>query len=271
MRLIPFIHTPILAAAVLAVSVPAALAPASAAVQKGKDGKSAPAGKPALTGKEIADKLEGVPVFTVVDEKGSPLTANGGEGNRPVVGVFIAHGDAAAFLDGIKKKDSKLAAKLQVAPIPLGQLYTAIEINKAVQFAFVPAKSDVEAAQTVWSGKANKEKAFAGTPLFIARSGKTGGYMTMSKNNRTVIPVFFEKEPLDELIGRLLKVQPEMARTLLVEAVSLENMLNLMRTEESSQIAMLEFIPPKASVIRMREIAAKAQKAGSAPGAGKKP
>jgi len=266
---------PILCAALFAAfALPCLVAPAPAAAgQKDKKGgKSAPAGKPALTSAQVAEKLEGVPVFTVIDEKGAPLTASGPEGGKPIVGVFIEHKDAEEFLGGVKKRDGKLAAKLQVAPVPLGQIYTTIEANRNVQFAFVPNTVEVKAAQVVWNGKENSDKPFAGTPLFIARSGKNGGYMTMSKNNRTVIPVFFEKQPLDELIAGLLKVQPDMAKTLLVEAVSLENMLNLLRTEESQQVGMLEFIPPKASVTYLRQKAAGAQpKAAEPAGPGKKP
>lgn len=259
-------------AALALVALLSVLAPPALAQQGGaKAGAAAAAGaaqkKPALTRDQIVAKFAGVPLFTFADEKGAPLTANGGSG-KPVVGVFVDLADAKSFQDSLKKNNSAVASKVKMVPISLGDVYNISETQKDLQFAFVPSNSQLEVAKTL---QKDDKKAFSGTPLFVARAGASKGYLTITQNNRTVVPLFFVKAELDALINRLKQQQPDLAKSVEVEAISLENLLGLMKVGDNPELGQLEIVPSRSAVDYIRSLKAAEGAPGKPATGGAKP
>ncbi|HVK06706.1 MAG TPA: Tic22 family protein [Armatimonadaceae bacterium] len=213
-------------------------------------GNAPAAKKPALTRDQIIAKLAGVPLFTFADEKGAPLTASGGNG-KPVVGVFVDVADAKTFESSLKKNNKTVAEKVKLVPISLGDVYKISETQKELTFAFVPSNKQLEAAQTL---QKDDKKAFSGTPLFVARAGKDKGYLTVTQNNQTVVPLFFVKSDLDALVSRLKQNQPDLAKSVEIEAISLENVLGLMKVGDNPELKRLEIVPPRTALEYVRSL-----------------
>jgi nickel transport protein len=243
----------VLAAAALIFGA-AAAAPAAFAQKGGKPDPKPAAIKPTLSTDEVAAKLTGVPVFLIVDSKGEPLVATPPSGGKPVVGVFLARREAANFYDGIKKRDKKMGEKLQIGALSLADVYRAGEKNRNVQFAFVPEEAQLKAARNMKGLDGKVPDQFDGAPVFVARTKgdpkdpEAAGYLTMEQNGRTIIPFFFEKSSLDALVATLFRTQPDVAKQLFLEAVSLDSVINMLRLSDSPQIGQVELIPLKAAV-----------------------
>lgn len=233
--------------AALCLLTAGALAAAAPALAQGNKPKTAAAKGPTLSREEITARLAGIPLFTFADEKGAPLTASNSKG-KPVVGVFVNPADAQEFQKALEKNNKDVAAKVKLVPISLGDVYRLSETQQDIQFAFVPSGKEVQAAKSLVDK-------FEGTPLFLGRVGKDKGYLTVTQGGRTVVPLFFEKNAIDALMGTLKTAQPDLAKTVTVEATSLENVLNLMKVGDSPDLERLEFVPVRSSLEFVRTLA----------------
>lgn len=205
----------------------------------------------ALTPEQIAQKLRPIPVFTIANNQGAPLVAqppNGQKGN-PVAGVFISQKDANAFLENLKQRNPALAKDVRVVPVSLAEVY---QLNQGSQgkpdkldFAYVPAKQQVDSAMAILKQSGQQVKQFNGTPLFVARAGKDKGFLTLQEGNQSVIPMFFNKEDLQPLVDRFKQQQPSLAATVDIQVFPLEGVMEALKKEKDPQLDKIVLIPPR--------------------------
>jgi len=209
----------------------------------------------ALTPDQIMQKLRPVPVFTIANSEGAPLVAspqNGQKGN-PVAGVFISQKDAEAFLSNLRTRSPDIAKNVKVVPVSLAEVYKMNTANQGkndsekLVFTVVPSRQQVDTAQTLLKQSGAKEQ-FNGTPLFVARGGADKGYLTIQQGDRAIIPMFFKKEELQNLMDRFKKQDPKIASTLEVQVLNLEGVLEVMRTKNDPQLDQIMLIPPRESL-----------------------
>lgn len=202
----------------------------------------------------VIQKLQPVPVFTVADAQGAPLVA-AGENNLKVAGVFISQKDANDFIARLKKENPDLGKQVQVVPISLGQVYQLNIEGKgkadAINFAYVPITSEVEQAKKI--AQQNKEEYPGGVPLFVAKAGKEQGYLTIKQNQSEVIPFFFEKSQVQNLIERFKKEQPNLANTIVIDVVPLEGVLSALETENDEMLKKIMIWPSQESLELIRK------------------
>ncbi|MEG5064442.1 hypothetical protein QUB33_12535 [Microcoleus sp. B3-A4] len=218
----------------------------------------------ALSNTEIDEKLRSVPVFTITDAQGAPLIASvpkqgeGQSGNDSVAGIFISQQDAQAFIDQLKTTNPQLAASVRVTPVSLGEIYQLSQANKGkpeeIQFSYVPAPQQVQLAKTVLQQTGQQVNEFNGVPLFLARGGPENGYLTIQRNQQEVIPLFFNKEELQELVERFQQQQPNLTATIKIEVVNLERVLETLRTEDDAFLNQLILIPSRESREFVRQL-----------------
>lgn len=229
----------------------------------------------ALTEAQILEKLAPVPVFTITDEEGAPLVrtvplreeqqrAAGNVREVAVAGVFIKREDAEAFYARLRKDAPDVAKGLKVVPVSLADVYEsakkAREDESNLIFDFVPEESQIQLALTLVNQElraAGKKPltAFNAVPLFAARGGKNGGYLTVESEGKTVIPFFFSKEELQPMIDRFKQDKPELANTVKVEVLDLEGVIATLRAtpekpdpQRDAQLNMIFLIPPQDSL-----------------------
>ncbi len=219
----------------------------------------------AMPQEKIVQKLGPVPVFTITDAKGAPLVASNSDNDKQggVAGVFINQRDAEAFVNQLKTKNPELAKSVRVVPVSLGEVYkldqsTANKPN-ALDFAYVPAKQQVDAAMAILKKAGQDEKKFQGTPLFVAKAGKEKGYLTVKQANQQVIPFFFNQEELQTMLERFKKQQPDLASTVEIQVVNLEGVIETMKSRNDNQLDQIMLVPPKESIDFVRSLQPAAQ------------
>ena len=208
----------------------------------------------ALPEEEVLRKLDPVPVFTIADEQGAPLVASG-EDEAKVAGVFISQQDANQFVDRLKTKNPELADKVKVVPVSLGEVYKLAESAKtqenALNFAYVPQETAVNSAKTI--GESNY---VGGVPLFVAKGGEENGYLTIEKDSQQVIPFFFDKGQLDEVVAKFKEQKPEIADSVDIEVVPLEGVIETLETSEDKMLEKIVLIPTEESIQFLQSISA---------------
>ncbi len=210
----------------------------------------------ALPEKEVLQKLTPVPVFTITDQNGSPLVASikreGNEDNASVAGVFISKSDADAFVNKLKGENPDLAATVKVVPVSLGEVYemsqSTQQNGQTLRFAYVPIRRQVESAKALLQQNGQDVNDFKGVPLFMAKGGPDGGYLTIQRGENQVIPMFFNKEDLQGMLERAKTQQPDVFSSVKIEVVNLEGVINALENDDDPFLEKIIFIPPRESL-----------------------
>ncbi|HEY9702092.1 MAG TPA: Tic22 family protein [Allocoleopsis sp.] len=220
----------------------------------------------ALPKDQILKKLQPIPVFTIKDAKGSPLIASVNQGAKKssFTGVFISKKDAEAFVENLKKQNPKLAKTVKIVAIPLAEIYKLQEQNKskpdAINFSFVPNPQQTKSALTVIRKTDPKAKQFQGVPLFAAKAGKDKGYLTIEQGNQKIIPFFFDREQLQNMIDRFRQQKPKEARNIEIQVVPLEGMLGLLQKSNDQQLSNIVIFPSREGIEFLRTLQSNSQK-----------
>lgn len=197
----------------------------------------------ALPEEQIVKTLSNIPVFTVADEKGSPLTAQ--ENNQQIAGVFISQKDAQNFIQQLQQKNPEIAKKVKVIPIPLAEVYKLAQASeknpKGLIFDYVPTQNEVELAKKLLSQSGQEYK--GGVPLFVALGGKDQGYFTIQYNNEQRIPFFFDKEQAQSLVDQYKKAKPELASTIKINVIPLEILIATLKEKNDKTLTKILLVP----------------------------
>ncbi|WP_017292572.1 Tic22 family protein [Geminocystis herdmanii] len=205
----------------------------------------------ALPSEVIVEKLRPIPVFTIADSQGTPLIAPNDD-NGGVSPVFISKQDANNFLDKLKKDNPDLAKQVQVIVIPLGQIFELTEANAKEKvpfvFAYVPTQTQVEQAK-----KLNTQYQ-GGVPLFVAMLGNDQGsyFLPMKQNDQEFIPLFFEKQQVQQLVDDFKKAQPDLASSIKIDVVTLEGILEAFKESDDEVLTKIVLLPSKESIDFLR-------------------
>jgi len=192
----------------------------------------------ALSDEAIVTKLQQVPVFIILNAEGQPLTAaaeNDAAEEMKVPVVFIDGETAASFLSGAQAEDGSA----QVALVDLGTLYeeTILNEEEPTPLLYFPNDEEVEAATSL-------ESDFRGVPLFIARQGTDGPYLTINEEDgEASLPMFFSRDDLQTLLDRYAETNADAVEEISVQVLSLEWLLNAMLENDDPELdAQLEQI-----------------------------
>ncbi|MGF1591307.1 MAG: Tic22 family protein [Pleurocapsa sp.] len=211
----------------------------------------------ALPQEEVLKKLDPVPVFTIADEQGAPLVASG-EDQAKVAGVFISQADANQFVNQLKTENPELAQKVKVVPVSLAEVYKLSESaqtqENALNFAYVPEEEAVNSAKTI--GEANQQPYQGGVPLFVARGGEGKGYLTFERDSQQVIPFFFDKQQLEEMVARFKEQEPEVAANVDIEVHPLEGVIETLATGSDEILEKIVLVPSTESIEFLQNVAA---------------
>ncbi|TAH23335.1 MAG: hypothetical protein EAZ10_13285, partial [Oscillatoriales cyanobacterium] len=192
-------------------------------------------------------------------------------GNASVARIFISQKDAQAFVDQLKTGNPQLAASARVTPVSLGEIYRLAQENKGkpdqVLFAFIPAAQQVQSAKTILQQTGQQVNELNGVPLFLARGGPENGYLTIQRGGKEELPLFFNKEDLQEMVERFKQQQPNVTATIKIEVANLERILEALGTENDPSLSQMILIPSRESLeyLRSRQPAGAGQNPQAAP------
>jgi hypothetical protein len=172
----------------------------------------------------------------------------------------------------LQKEKPDIGSKVKVIPVSLGEVYRISQESQkdsaGLNFQYVPKQSEVDVAKTL-PGQ-NGQKYQGGVPLFMAKGGKQEGYLTVEKDSQQLIPLFFEKSQLEEMVANFKKQKPDMANTIKVEVVPLEVVIANLQKSSDETLNKILLVPPKDSIEFVRQSleknpAAPAQNTPAAP------
>jgi hypothetical protein len=209
----------------------------------------------ALPDAQIIEKLQSIPVFTLTDQGGAPLTAsvNGDAKKGSYTGVYLSQKEAKAFLQKLQRDKPDIAKKLQIRAVPLSEMYKIQVANGSagankLDIAFVPNDEQVKTALALTQKTNPQIKSFNGVPLFVARAGKQKGYITVNYKDKKIIPLFFEREQVQVIIDQFKKENPTLASTTDVQVLTLESLLDTMRTKNDALYSQVAINPSREAI-----------------------
>lgn len=191
----------------------------------------------ALTEAQVLERLNGIPVFTITDDKGAPLlgTAPQQGTNRPpqVLLFFLNPDDAQATLSQIRRSNPAVGSKARIVIRSMNDAYEVIRRNqnkKDIAFQIVPAKASLDSARTILTSQGKAADKLPNVPVFFATGGKdkNEGLLTLEQNGKQLVPFFFDQKDLQSLIDRAKQQQPNVASSTKIQVTSLFQVLDSM-------------------------------------------
>jgi nickel transport protein len=209
----------------------------------------------ALPEKQVIQTLQQVPVFTIANQQGAPLVASR-DNQKQAAGVFISRQDAQTFLKRLKKEKPELAKQVRVVPVSLGEVYKLDKANEskkgAPDFTYVPEQEQVKSAVSLLRQQGQQVKQFQGVPLFVAKGGQEQGYLTLQQGEQKIVPFYFEKEQIQQMIKRFKQQKPDLASNVQIKVVPLRGVLQKLQTSNNKQLRQIRLVPSQEALEYIR-------------------
>jgi hypothetical protein len=209
---------------------------------------------------EVAERLNIVPVFTVVSQDGTPILANvDREGTTLQVASFwLGQDQANEAISQIQTANPEIAAEAQVIPVSLGYAYEVAEQqrqqNENLVFQVLPRPSDVDSAlQIVKANGQTDIEEFPGVPLFYGVSDQ--GILTIERDGVEVVPFFFTHQDLQLTLDRAAGENAEVTQATKIEVTTLEQVVDSMLDSSSAaDIEKIAFVPSRDSLKYVQDL-----------------
>lgn len=212
----------------------------------------------ALNEDQIVEKLREIAVFTITDADGAPLVASITNGDNTLTEsfFFMSHSDAEAFIDRLKTEQPDLAQTVRVTPYSLAQVYLIgqriSETEGDSQAApdslrLIPTESEVQEAMSILQTNGEDVQNFPGVPVFLPKISEDS-YLSIQEGEKQWIPMFFDRDQLDNAIAQFRQDQPELADSVTVEVAVLEGVIQTMQDSDDPELEKLLLIPPQETI-----------------------
>lgn len=210
----------------------------------------------AMTEAQVLERLSGVPVFTITDDKGAPLLAtNKQAGDSQILLFFLNPNDAQSMLKQVQTTNPDLGKKARVIVRSMNDAYRVIKENKdkKLSFQIVPSKSSLESARALLTVNGKPPEQLPNIPVFFAVGNTSGqeGLLTIEQQGKQFVPFFFEQSDLKNMIDNAAKGQPNIAKNAKIQVANLFNVLDSMVTTDknkpSPDVEKFTFIPSRAA------------------------
>lgn len=212
----------------------------------------------ALNEEQIVEKLREVPVFTITDGDGAPLVASITNGDDTVTEsfFFISHLDAEAFIERLKTEQPDLAQTVRVTPYSLAQVYLiGQEISQTEEdvqetpdsLRLIPTQDEVQEAMSILQTNGEEVQEFPGVPVFLPKIG-TDGYLSIQEGDRQWIPMFFERDQIENALEQFKLEQPDLAESVSIEVTVLEGVIQTMKDSDDPELEKILLVPPQETI-----------------------
>jgi uncharacterized protein YfcZ (UPF0381/DUF406 family) len=212
----------------------------------------------ALNEEQIVEKLREVLVFTVTNGDGAPLVASITNGDDTVTEsfFFISHTDAEAFIERLKTEQPDLAQNIRVTPYSLAQVYLIgqeiAQANGEAQEApdslrLIPTQAEVQEAIAILQTNGESVQEFPGVPIFLPKIG-TDGYLSIQEGEQQWIPMFFDRDQIENALAQFKQEQPELAESVSIEVTVLEGVIQTMKDSDDPELEKLLLVPSQETI-----------------------
>jgi len=210
----------------------------------------------ALTEAQVLERLSGVPVFAITDDKGAPLLGKVKEGGDNQIFLFFLNpNDAQSMLKQVQTSNPDLGKKARVVVRSMNDAYKVMRENKdkKISFQIIPSKSSIDSARTLLTTGGKAPEQLPNVPVFFAVSGNDpqDGLLTIEQQGKQFVPFFFEQNDLKSMIDNASKGQPNIAKTAKIQVTSLFQVLDSMvstdKNKPSGEVEKFTFIPSRSA------------------------
>ncbi|GAB4212281.1 MAG: hypothetical protein OHK0012_06220 [Synechococcales cyanobacterium] len=203
---------------------------------------------------EVAERLNIVPVFTIVGKDGAPVLANiPRDGKQVQVASFwLDQNQANAVIEQIKKTSPDIASQAQVVPMSLGYAYQMAEGEKPagldIVFQVLPGEGEAKTALELAKKSGESITEFPGVPLFYGIS-ETGGLLTVEREGVEIIPFFFSATDLQNALQRMSGENADVVKQARIEVTSLAQVVDQMLDGNAkSEVRKIAFVPARSAL-----------------------
>ncbi|MEN9219525.1 MAG: Tic22 family protein [Thermostichales cyanobacterium SRBZ-1_bins_19] len=212
----------------------------------------APAAKDGpMTREEVSERLNIVPVFTIVGKDGAPVLANipqeGGK-QLQVASFWLDQKQALAVVEKIKQTNPTIGQQAQVVPMSLGYAYQIAEGQKTpdIVFQVLPGEAEVKKALEIAKASGEKITEFPGIPLFYGVSPE-GALLTVERDGLEIIPFFFDANDLRNALDRMGGT--EVAKKAKIEVTTLAQVVGqMLDSQAKADVRKIAFVPARSAL-----------------------
>jgi len=206
-----------------------------------------------MSRKEVSERLNIVPVFTIVGKDGAPVLANipqeGGK-QLQVASFWLDQNQALAVVEQIKKSNPTIGQQAQVVPMSLGYAYQIAEGEKPpgvdIIFQVLPGEAEVKKALEIAKASGETLTEFPGIPLFYGVSPQ-GGLLTVEREGVEIIPFFFDAKDLQTALTRM--GGSEVASKAKIEVTTLAQVVGQMLDGKAkAEVRKIAFVPARSAL-----------------------
>ena len=213
----------------------------------------------ALTTQQVAEKLGGVPVYTMGILEGNQvtflqesITQESGESIR-VSRVYLKMEDAQNDLNQLKANNSELPANVSIATVSLGEVYCISQQNQTDRctgqapsteeppaFIYFPDRAQLTQAVGMLreQGVDLGENTPLFVPLFLAQFQRAG------EEPRTVPAIYFSVDNLQTDLNTAKQNQPELANVNInVQVTTLDRVIQQLKAQNDPDLGLVQFVP----------------------------
>ncbi len=209
-----------------------------------------------LTEDQVLERVSGIPIFTITDEKGSPLLGSNQQNQQ--IFFFLGSDEAQAMLNQVRSSNPAVGNRAQLVTRSMKDAYQIIRQNKNKNtiFQFIPAKTSIDAARMLLSSQGVGADKIPNVPVFFAIGGQgnTQGLLTMAieLNGRPeqAVPFFLDLQDLQNLLNRASKDQPQVTGSVKIQVGSLFQVLDSMVSKDNKpnpEVQRFQFVPSRSS------------------------
>ncbi len=213
----------------------------------------------ALPEQQVLERLQYIPLFTIVDKEGNPIVINSQNtpNNQAGVYVFMDPQDAIKTLGNLQKNVPDKAKDLLVAPVALSKVYQILKtINSTKEeeppIIFSPLPQEVSAAVEILkqSGQNVENPQQIGIPLFFATIGQNQEFMVgQDSEGNPLIPLYFDKKSVQDNINIYKKQVPSRANEeIKIQVLPLFKFIQLLTEKDDQAIKIMRIFPPQESI-----------------------
>lgn len=169
------------------------------------DGRAQPLAQVSMAVSEIEARLQGCPVYTVVNRKKEFLLVSDEKDRDKQLGLFFFNEqDAQELLGKVRDRDPGMANTSEVLRVTLDKVYR-FAMNprdkglQGVMFRFFPDRKEVQNALQVFHERGVNAGSVVGVPVFQAEG------LTIKSEDRRYVPLFLSKDDLDKALETSLQ------------------------------------------------------------------
>lgn len=210
----------------------------------------------ALSQEEVLQKLAAITVFTIANEQGDLLIAQA-QNQKNLALLYISQQEAQKATEQFKQKNPE--GSYQVLPVSLANMYKFIKERAGQEntplLDLIPVQRQVDAAKNLLRQQNQAVNEFQGVPLFYVtyQQDKQEVFLTAKNGEQTIIPLYFEKETLQNQLERVKQEQPEIASTFQIRVMPLEKLIILFEQENTEAVRKMVVVPSQETVEFLRK------------------